>query len=137
LGECNLLMTVGAVLDTRFRMKLVQFCFPEIYQVPKATRNIERICRVLKELYGGYVDDHNLSISPQRGQENFCESSSNSSDSSASVVWRSTTSGMVMFQSFVRSVDTFQPVKSDLEVYLKEDVYICDDGVDLKFDALK
>jgi hypothetical protein len=60
-------MTVGAVSDSRFRMKLVQFCFPEIYQVLEATRNIERICRVLKELYGGYVDDHNLSASPQRG----------------------------------------------------------------------
>jgi hypothetical protein len=44
---------------------------------------------------------------------------------------------MAMFQSFVRSVDTFQRVKSDLEVYLEEDVYICDEGADLKFDALE
>jgi hypothetical protein len=41
-----------------------------------------------------------------------------------------------MFQSFVRSVDTFQPVKSNLEVYL-EDVYIFYEGVNLKFDALE
>jgi hypothetical protein len=27
-GECNLLMAVGAVLDPRFKLKLVQFCFP-------------------------------------------------------------------------------------------------------------
>jgi hypothetical protein len=44
---------------------------------------------------------------------------------------------MAMFQSFVRSVDTFQLVKSDLKVYLEEDVYICDEGADLKFDALE
>jgi hypothetical protein len=42
----------------------------------------------------------------------------------------STTSGMAMFQFFVRSVDTFQLVNSDLKVYLKEDVYICDEGDD-------
>jgi hypothetical protein len=137
-GECNLLMAVGAVLDPRFKMKLVQFCFPEIYQEPEATRNIERVHRVLNELYGECVDDHNLSIAgPQRGQESFSESSSTTSDSSASVIRRSTRSGMAMFQSFVRSVDTFQRVKSDLEVYLEEDVYICDEGADLKFDALE
>jgi hypothetical protein len=44
---------------------------------------------------------------------------------------------MAMFNSFVRSVDTFLPVKSDLEIYLEEDVYICDEGTDLKFDVLE
>jgi hypothetical protein len=31
----------------------------------------------------------------------------------------------------------FQPVKSNLKIYLEEDVYICDEGTDLKFDALE
>jgi hypothetical protein len=66
-GECNLLMAIGAILDRRFKIKLVQFCFPKIYQKPEATTNIERVCRVLNELYGEYVDDHNLSAGPQSG----------------------------------------------------------------------
>jgi hypothetical protein len=41
----------------------------------------------------------------------------------------------ICFNLFVRSVDTFQPVKFDLEVCLEKDVYICDEGADLKFDA--
>jgi hypothetical protein len=60
--ECSLPMAVNVVLDPRFKMKLVQFCFPE----PEATRNIERVRRVLNELYGEYVDDHNLIAGPQR-----------------------------------------------------------------------
>jgi hypothetical protein len=136
-GECNLLMAIGAILDPSFKIKLVQFCSPKIYQKLEATTNIKRVRRVLNELYGEYVNDHNWSTGPQSGQENVCVSSSTSSDSSASIVQRSTTSRMAMFQSFVRSVDTFQPVKSDLEVYLKEDVYICDEGANLKFDALE
>jgi len=88
-------------------MKLLQFSFLEIYQEPEATTNIEMVRRVLNELYGKYVDDHNLNVVPQSGQENVFESSSTSSSSSASVLRRSTTSGMAMFQSFVTSVDTF------------------------------
>jgi hypothetical protein len=67
-GECNLLMAVGVVLDSSFKMKLVQFCFPKIYQEPEAIRNIERVHRVLNELYGEYVDDQNLFGGPQRGR---------------------------------------------------------------------
>jgi hypothetical protein len=66
-GECNMLMDIGTVLDPRFKMKLVQFCFSEIYQEPEATGNIERVCRALNELYDEYVDNHNLSASLQRG----------------------------------------------------------------------
>jgi hypothetical protein len=44
---------------------------------------------------------------------------------------------MTMLQSFVRSVDTFQPVKSDLEEDVYICVYICDEGADLKFDVLE
>jgi hypothetical protein len=74
-GEYNMLVAIGVVLDPRFKMKLVQFYFSEIYQEPEATRNIERVCRALNELYSEYVDDHNLSASPQRGHNFCCESS--------------------------------------------------------------
>jgi hypothetical protein len=55
-------------LDPRFKMKLLQFSFLEIYQEPEATTNIEMVRRVLNELYGKYVDDHNLNAVPQSGQ---------------------------------------------------------------------
>jgi hypothetical protein len=130
-------MAVGAVLDPRFKLKLIQICFPEIYQEPKATRNVEKERNVLNELYGEYVDVHNLTAAPNRGRQSNSDSASSSSDGSFGGVQKSTKSGMTMFNSFVRSVDTFQPVKSGLEIYLEEDVYICDEGADLKFNALE
>lgn len=75
LVKCNLFMVVGAVLDPRFKMKLVRICFLEIYQEPEATNNIELVLRVLNELYDESVEDHNLSIIPQSVQENVCKSS--------------------------------------------------------------
>jgi hypothetical protein len=30
-GESNLLMSIAAVLDPRYKMKLINFCFPIIY----------------------------------------------------------------------------------------------------------
>ena len=30
-GESNLLMSIAAILDSRYKMKLINFCFPIIY----------------------------------------------------------------------------------------------------------
>ncbi|KAH7844114.1 hypothetical protein Vadar_024508 [Vaccinium darrowii] len=35
-SECNLLMALGAALDPRYKMKLMGFCFPEIYNTVDA-----------------------------------------------------------------------------------------------------
>jgi hypothetical protein len=40
-SECNLLMTFAAILDPRFKMVFIRFCFPKIYQKAEATKNIK------------------------------------------------------------------------------------------------
>lgn len=47
-GECNLLMAIVVVLGPRYKMMLVEFCFPEIGA--EAARNISMVCGALYEL---------------------------------------------------------------------------------------
>ncbi|KAG6627219.1 hypothetical protein CIPAW_15G111200 [Carya illinoinensis] len=134
-GECNLLMSIAAVLDPRFKIVLIQFCFPLIYHGSEAAKNIDHVSAVLLELYNEYVHEYNSTFEAQREQDN---AQMNVSGSSSSVgTGRSMQSGQSLFKSFVRSVDTVQPSKSELDNYLEESIYICEEGSDASFDALE
>ncbi|CAH9090212.1 unnamed protein product [Cuscuta europaea] len=50
-GECNLLMSIAAVLDPRVKMRALDFCFPKIYRESEVDLNIEKVKRALLELY--------------------------------------------------------------------------------------
>ncbi|KAF5481453.1 hypothetical protein F2P56_002101 [Juglans regia] len=132
-GECNLLMAITAVLDPRFKMILIQFCFPLIYQEPDASKNIDHVSQVLHELYDEYVHEYNSTLEAQIEQENARINVSSCSSS----VGRNMQSGQSLFKSFVRSVDTVHPNKSELDNYLEESIYICEEGSDASFDALE
>ncbi|KAL6987445.1 hypothetical protein U1Q18_013193 [Sarracenia purpurea var. burkii] len=94
-------------------------------KLAEAVRNIVMVREVLYELYNEYVDIHNSAHAEHGGQENARETGS-SSVSSSHAIGRSFTSGRSKFESFIRRVDTIQPIKSDLDVYLVESVFICD-----------
>ncbi|KAL6997837.1 hypothetical protein U1Q18_007962 [Sarracenia purpurea var. burkii] len=102
----------------------------------EAVRNNVIFREVLYELYSEYVDIHNSAHAEHGGQENARETGS-SSVSSSYAIGRSFTSGRSKFESFIRRVDTIQPIKSDLDVYLEESVFICDEGSGSHFDALE
>lgn len=59
------------------------------------------------------------------------------STSSMQGVGKSVVTGKSKFEYFVRKADTIQPVKSDLDIYLEEGVYICNEDSDSYFDALE
>jgi len=100
----------------------------------EATANVDRILSVLNELYVEYVQEYNSSVAEQNLQINAIESSSSSS---INMVGKKNvlTSGKDLYDSFVRNVDTLQqPIKSDLQSYLEENVLIVEKGVE--FNAL-
>ena len=67
-GDCNLLISIDAVLDPRNKMTLIDFTFCVIYSKEDAPFEISIIRDSLYELYKEYVDDHtsaNVGISMQ------------------------------------------------------------------------
>ncbi|CAL5372511.1 unnamed protein product [Camellia sinensis] len=134
-GECNLLMAIAAVLDPRFKLILVQFCFPEIYPEAEATRNISMVRDALYELYNEYVVIHTSSNDEQTLQQSTQEA--NDSSNATYGFGKALGTGRSKFESFVRKADTIQPVKSDLDIYLEESVYICNEGSNSHFDVLE
>ncbi|KAJ7976883.1 Zinc finger BED domain-containing protein [Quillaja saponaria] len=135
-GECNLLMAFGAILDPRCKMRFIEFCFPLIYPKDEVTTNIASIRGSLYELYNEYatllasnVDEHNEEVVSQS-----TGTSSGSLVSSRSLLKKN--SAWSQFDQFVQRVETVQPEKSDLDVYLEEGVFRCADDPYNYFDAL-
>jgi hypothetical protein len=47
-GDTNMLMALAAVLDSRYKMKLINFCFPIIYPLDVEGNHIKGVLSVLK-----------------------------------------------------------------------------------------
>nr|XP_027120531.1 zinc finger BED domain-containing protein RICESLEEPER 2-like [Coffea arabica] len=61
-GVSNVLMSLGAILDSRYNMVLVNHTILVIYGVDATPRYIDEIRRILYELYNEYVDAHLMMI---------------------------------------------------------------------------
>jgi hypothetical protein len=137
-GEYNLLMSIAAVLDPRYKMKLINFSFPYIYPADQFSKHIDNVLSTLHELYELYelyVADHNSSV-----LQSAQETSGSSSVSSRGPLHKVPT-GRSRYLEHVRSSDIIRPLKTDLDIYLEEDVYICEkddngEDIDSNFEAL-
>ncbi|XP_059431553.1 zinc finger BED domain-containing protein RICESLEEPER 2-like [Corylus avellana] len=134
-GESNMVMTLAAVLDPRYKMKLIRFCFPIIYPLDVRGDNIKAVLNTLKELFEVYVAAHNASIIQQQAAAEV-----SAATTTVASVTEVVSGGRSRFRQHVRSNDIIRPIKTDLDVYLEEDVFIFDsengEDSDAKFDAL-
>ncbi|XP_074299201.1 zinc finger BED domain-containing protein RICESLEEPER 2-like [Silene latifolia] len=124
-GQCNLLMAIGAVLDPRLKMKVVEIIFPKMFPSDDgsvARDNVNKVRETLYELYKEYVTMY----SPT-GQSDEAEGSS-------SMSIRSNTPGLSELLRVVRSEDTIESRKSEVDDYLEEGCYVPHE--DECFDAL-
>ncbi|XP_073130770.1 zinc finger BED domain-containing protein RICESLEEPER 2-like [Henckelia pumila] len=130
-GECNLLISIAAVLDPRNKMKLIEWCFPEIYSEVDAIENIITVRETLRSLYSEYVEAHKTNIT-----ENDVSSGTQKEISSGLSIVSGKGKGKVrtQFANYIKNVDSVEQVKSELEVYFEEGVVFCED--DDEFDAL-
>ncbi|XVF54432.1 hypothetical protein PTKIN_Ptkin05aG0179800 [Pterospermum kingtungense] len=134
-GNCNLLISIAAVLDPRNKMTLIEFAFRVIYSESEAPKQISLVRNSLYELYKLYVDEATVGKSTENDLQ---ASDAINKGSTASVVGKGKAieTGRSKFERYVRSVDTVQHVKSELDTYFEEGVYICQEN-SRDFDALE
>ncbi|XP_027177626.1 zinc finger BED domain-containing protein RICESLEEPER 1-like [Coffea eugenioides] len=133
--ESNVLMSLGAILDPRYKMVFVNHTFPVIYGKDAIPRYIDEIRCILYDLYNEYVDAHISSHSeePQReaGKRKHAEITSKPTQGVAKKLGVNVVIGKEKFQMIVSEIDKAPPEKSYLDVYLEESMYVCDANANL------
>ncbi|KAL4581190.1 hypothetical protein LXL04_017400 [Taraxacum kok-saghyz] len=116
-GECHLVMAIASVLDPRFKMKLVEFSFPTLYE--NSEENIKEVKSALYEMYEEYLEMHDTLVR---------EAATNGTGRGRNIVSGSNEgtslgSGWEAYGEFIKNVDLDRPEKFELDMYLEEGVY--------------
>ena len=115
-------MAIGAVLDPRLKMRALEITFPKMFSSHVAQENISKVRDIMYQLYDEYVRIHSSSTVEESAE---CESVSNAREG------RSTSSSLLELLQVLGQEG--EPMKSELDVYLDEGLFI---SQDYKFDAL-
>ncbi|KAI3446774.1 hypothetical protein Pfo_003439 [Paulownia fortunei] len=131
-GDCNLLISIAAVLDPRNKMKLIEWCVPKNYSATDSIEHITIVRETLRMLYDEYVEAHKANIIEKNVQ---CDTQKEKESFSGinNISGRGKCKIRAQFANYIKNVDSVEQVKSELEVYLEEGVVICDDN---EFDTL-
>nr|XP_027094891.1 zinc finger BED domain-containing protein RICESLEEPER 2-like [Coffea arabica] len=104
-GESNVLMSLGAILDPRYKMVLVNHTFPVIYGEVAAPRYIDEMRCILYDLYNEYVDayisSHSEEPPREAGKRKHSEISSKSTQGAAKKLGVNVLTGKEKFQMII------------------------------------
>ncbi|KAH7672190.1 Tam3-transposase (Ac family) protein [Dioscorea alata] len=135
-GDCNMLMAVSAVLDPRYKMVLINFCFHRIYSNSESERNILKVKQTLWEIYEMYATEQASHSTSNSTHEVTNISMASSSNTCGSYGKKYKSKGRSEFGEFIKQKNTLQPMKNELEIYLQEDVVRFGVETDTKIDVL-
>lgn len=113
----NNLMVIATILDPRFKMRYIKWCFGQMYDSLRAAREMEEITEELEGLYKVFESDYR-----QKKMSN-ADSSSSSKVTTSSSVASFVPSG---FQDYLEESST-ECSKSELLIYLDEANVKCND----------
>ncbi|XP_058775691.1 zinc finger BED domain-containing protein RICESLEEPER 2-like [Vicia villosa] len=118
-GECNMLMAIASVLDPSCKFHMVHICFPKIYKSKEvADENIMKVRCSLEDLYDEYVA---LSLAESSSSVVNLDTN-NTSSSQVNVV--AVRTGFDEIVSIIQESEAISPIKSKLQDYLDEGIYI-------------
>ena len=113
--ETNNVMIIATILDPRFKMRYIRWCFAKIYGSLRFQREIEDIDKELERLYKKYETIYRRKLGESETTPSNAQSSSSTKDTSSSLA-SIIPSG---FQTFLESSAT-ESSKSELLIYLDE-----------------
>ncbi|KAL7147889.1 hypothetical protein ABFS83_06G139800 [Erythranthe nasuta] len=118
-GKSDLLMSVAVVLDPRCKMRALQFC----------EREIIRVRETIYQLYAEYAVQQNSEESS--GQVGNGSSQNQEGKNSESLC------GLSEYVDYLKSVESAQLKKSELDMYLQENCYMSNKENGREFDVLE
>ncbi|KAA8521407.1 hypothetical protein F0562_012101 [Nyssa sinensis] len=124
------------LLVLRWNQRSKRYIYPEA----EANRNIVTVKQALYEIYNEYVVTHAATHTAQGegGQGTTREIGSSSASGGDHDIKKTIVTGSSLILGHVsRTVDTIQPSKSDLDIYLDESAFICAEGSANKFDIME
>ncbi|KAK1365244.1 hypothetical protein POM88_040805 [Heracleum sosnowskyi] len=124
--DCNLLISLAAILDPRNKIKFIEFSFGEIYSSDIAIRHLNEVRDCLYKLFEEYMSSHKSKI-----VEGQLQSESQSQSSKFIGSGKGKSRGRAQFDSMMRIVDIHPTEKSELEFFFH------DEEIDPPFDALE
>ncbi|KAJ0925695.1 putative HAT dimerization domain, ribonuclease H-like superfamily, hAT-like transposase, RNase-H [Helianthus annuus] len=133
-------MKVGAVMDPRYKMELVDLAFKTIYSEEKAKVENTLVQTNLEDLFKEYVEAFKEQVVEDMGSPRNVNVGNGPSGSGSGSRFMSSRfgngikTGSAKFAQHIRTADCAESVKLELTTYLEEGVYISEPGV--YFDAL-
>ncbi|KAK8495563.1 hypothetical protein V6N12_073338 [Hibiscus sabdariffa] len=132
----NGLLKTVAILDPRNKMKLINFSFCVMYSEDEAPRQIRMVRNSLYELYKEYVDEYATANVNTTMESDVQESGVINTCTTSRIGKGKVLTGRSKFERCIRSVDRIHNVKSELDIYLGEGMFICKEEC-IDFDALE
>ncbi|KAK8508542.1 hypothetical protein V6N12_044459 [Hibiscus sabdariffa] len=96
-----------------------------MYSEDEAPRQIRMVRDILYELYKEYVDEYATANVNTTMESDVQESGVINTCTTSRIRKGKVLNGMSKFERYIRSVDTIDNVKSEIDIYLREGVFIC------------
>ncbi|KAK8603521.1 hypothetical protein V6N13_095999 [Hibiscus sabdariffa] len=116
-------------------MKLTDFSFRVMYSKDEAPRQIRMMCDSIYELYKEYVDEYAAANVNTTIESDFQESDVINTCTTSRIGKGKVLTKRSKFERYIKTVDIIDNVKSELDIYLGEGVFICKEECS-DFDAL-
>lgn len=137
-GNCNLLLSMAATLDPRFKMRLIDFAYKSIYFEYEAVEQKTILRESLQDLFSEYLEAHKADNS-NGSTETLVEASAyvSSTATTSKVSGTKLATGRSKYrESLAKDTTLDVSLKSELETYLEEGVLKLDPKDDAEFDVI-